>query len=201
MNSLEKGKLLVISGPSGAGKSTVIGKLMEKRSDVCFSVSVTTRQPRPGEVDGRDYFFVTPQHFQELADGGYLLENAEYVGNRYGTPRGYVEQRRLEGKTVILDIEVQGAFQVRSSMPSAVLVFLAPPSIEELERRLRGRGTDPEEKIRVRLDTARDEFKRARDYDYIVINDDAKEAARELDAIITAENCRAFSRIEFIAEE
>ena len=88
MDSLEKGKLLVISGPSGAGKSTVIGKLMERRDDVCFSVSVTTRQPRQGEVDGRDYFFVTPQHFQELADGGYLLENAEYVGNRYGTPRG-----------------------------------------------------------------------------------------------------------------
>ena len=201
MHRHDKGKLLVISGPSGAGKSTVIGRLMELRDDVCFSVSVTTRPPRPGEEDGKDYFFVTPQRFQELAEGGFLLENAEYVGNRYGTPRGYVESRILEGKNVVLDIEVQGAFQVRSSMPSAVLVFLAPPSIEELERRLRGRGTDPEEKIRVRLDTARDEFKRARDYDYIVINDDAKEAARELDAIITAENCRAFSRIEFIAEE
>ena len=142
MNNAEKGKLLVISGPSGAGKSTVIGKLMELREDVCFSVSVTTRPARPNEEDGKDYFFVTPQRFQELAEGGFLLEHAEYVGNRYGTPRGYVESRLLEGKSVVLDIEVQGAAQVQRNCPDAVTVFILPPSGEELERRLRHRNTD-----------------------------------------------------------
>ena len=200
MNYKGKGKLLVISGPSGAGKSTVIGKLMELRDDVCFSVSVTTRQPRPGEVDGRDYFFVTPQHFQELADGGYLLEYAEYVGNRYGTPRGYVEQRLLEGKSVILDIEVQGAGQIQKNCPEAVSIFILPPSGAELERRLRGRNTDSEEKIRERLLQAKRECAEAGKYGYIVLNDDPEAAAREVDAILTAEKCRAADRINLVTE-
>ncbi len=200
MNYKGKGKLLVISGPSGAGKSTVIGKLMELRDDVCFSVSVTTRQPRPGEVDGRDYFFVTPQHFQELADGGYLLEHAEYVGNRYGTPRGYVEQRLLEGKSVILDIEVQGAGQIQKNCPEAVSIFILPPSGAELERRLRGRNTDSEEKIRERLLQAKRECAEAGKYGYIVLNDDPEAAAREVDAILTAEKCRAADRINLVTE-
>ena len=200
MNYKGKGKLLVISGPSGAGKSTVIGKLMELRDDVCFSVSVTTRQPRPGEVDGRDYFFVTPQHFQELADGGYLLEHAEYVGNRYGTPRGYVEQRLLEGKSVILDIEVRGAGQIQKNCPEAVSIFIRPPSGAELERRLRGRNTDSEEKIRERLLQAKRECAEAGKYGYIVLNDDPEAAAREVDAILTAEKCRAADRIKLVTE-
>lgn len=200
MNYKGKGKLLVISGPSGAGKSTVIGKLMELRDDVCFSVSVTTRQPRLGEVDGRDYFFVTPQHFQELADGGYLLEHAEYVGNRYGTPRGYVEQRLLEGKSVILDIEVQGAGQIQKNCPEAVSIFILPPSGAELERRLRGRNTDSEEKIRERLLQAKRECAEAGKYGYIVLNDDPEAAAREVDAILTAEKCRAADRINLVTE-
>ncbi len=200
MNYKGKGKLLVISGPSGAGKSTVIGKLMELRDDVCFSVSVTTRQPRPGEVDGRDYFFVTPQHFQELADGGYLLEHAEYVGSRYGTPRGYVEQRLLEGKSVILDIEVQGAGQIQKNCPEAVSIFILPPSGAELERRLRGRNTDSEEKIRERLLQAKRECAEAGKYGYIVLNDDPEAAAREVDAILTAEKCRAADRINLVTE-
>ena len=200
MNYKGKGKLLVISGPSGAGKSTVIGKLMELRDDVCFSVSVTTRQPRPGEVDGRDYFFVTPQHFQELADGGYLLEHAEYVGNRYGTPRGYVEQRLLEGKSVRLDIEVQGAGQIQKNCPEAVSIFILPPSGAELERRLRGRNTDSEEKIRERLLQAKRECAEAGKYGYIVLNDDPEAAAREVDAILTAEKCRAADRINLVTE-
>ena len=200
MNYKGKGKLLVISGPSGAGKSTVIGKLMELRDDVCFSVSVTTRQPRPGEVDGRDYFFVTPQHFQELADGGYLLEHAEYVGNRYGTPRGYVEQRLLEGKSVILDIEVQGAGQIQKNCPEAVSIFILPPSGAELERRLRGRNTDSEEKIRERLLQAKRECAEAGKYGYIVVNDDPDIAAAEVNAILTAEKCRAADRINLVTE-
>ena len=200
MSRTEKGKLLVISGPSGAGKSTVIGRLMEKRSDVCFSVSVTTRQPRQGEQEGVDYFFVTPQHFQELAEGGYLLEHAEYVGNRYGTPRGYVEQRRLEGKTVILDIEVQGAGQICKNCPDAVTVFILPPSGAELERRLRHRNTDSDEKIRERLLQAKRECAEAGKYGYIVVNNDPAAAAAELDAILTAEKCRTADRINLVTE-
>ena len=200
MHRHDKGKLVVISGPSGAGKSTVIGKLMELRGDVCFSVSVTTRPPRPGEEDGKDYFFVTPQRFQELADGGFLLENAEYVGNRYGTPRGYVESRLLERTNVVLDIEVQGAAQVQKSCPDAVTVFILPPSGEELERRLRHRNTDSDEKIRERLLQAKRECAEAGKYGYIVVNDDPDTAAKELDAIITAEKCKMADRIKLVTE-
>ena len=200
MQMNEKGKLLVISGPSGAGKSTVIGRLMEMRDDVCFSVSVTTRPPRPTEQEGVDYFFVSPQRFQELSEGGFLLEHAEYVGNRYGTPRGYVEQRMLEGKSVILDIEVQGAGQISRNCPDAVTVFILPPSGEELERRLRHRNTDADETIRQRLLQAKRECAEAGKYDYIVINDDPGAAAAEVNAILTAEKCRAADRIKLVTE-
>ena len=186
----EKGKLLVISGPSGAGKSTVVFKAIEGRSDVCFSTSVTTRSPRPGEVDGREYFFISFDRFHEMVENDELLEHAEYVTNCYGTPRAYVEQRLNEGMNVVLDIEVQGARQVREKMPGAVLIFIAPPSLEELERRLRGRGTDTEEAILGRLTRARQEYKEADFYDYLIVNDDAEKAAAKLSAIIEAEHCR-----------
>ena len=196
-----KGKLVVLSGPSGAGKSTVIGQLLQKRDDISFSVSATTRDPRPGETDGVNYYFRSYTEFQEMVRQGQFLEHAEYAGNCYGTPRGPVDELLRAGRTVILDIEVQGAFQVKQSMPEAVMVFLAPPSLTELERRLRGRATDSEEKIRIRLETARREYALAGKYDYIVINDVAEHAAAELDAIITAEKCSAADRIDFIAEE
>ncbi len=186
----EKGKLLVISGPSGAGKSTVVFKAIEGRSDVCFSTSVTTRSPRPGEVDGREYFFISFERFHEMVENDELLEHAEYVTNCYGTPRAYVEQRLNEGMNVVLDIEVQGARQVREKMPGAVLIFIAPPSLEELERRLRGRGTDTEEAILGRLTRACQEYKEADFYDYLIVNDDAEKAAAKLNAIIEAEHCR-----------
>ena len=186
----EKGKLLVISGPSGAGKSTVVFKAIEGREDICFSTSVTTRSPRPGEVDGREYFFVNFERFREMVENDELLEHAEYVANRYGTPRAYVEQRMAEGLNVLLDIEVQGARQVRKKMPEAVLIFIAPPSIEELERRLRGRGTDTEAAIEGRLIRARQEFQEADFYDYLIVNDDVEKAAAKLNAIIEAEHCR-----------
>ena len=186
----EKGKLLVISGPSGAGKSTVVFKAIEGREDICFSTSVTTRSPRPGEVDGREYFFVNFERFREMVENDELLEHAEYVANRYGTPRAYVEQRMAEGMNVLLDIEVQGARQVRKKMPKAVLIFIAPPSIEELERRLRGRGTDTEAAIEGRLIRARQEFQEADFYDYLIVNDDVEKAASKLNAIIEAEHCR-----------
>lgn len=186
----ERGKLLVISGPSGAGKSTVVFKAIEGRTDICFSTSVTTRSPRPGEVDGREYFFVDFERFREMVEKDELLEHAEYVANRYGTPRSYVEKRLSEGMNVLLDIEVQGARQVRRRMPEAVLIFIAPPSMEELERRLRGRATDTESAIEGRLIRARQEYQEADFYDYLIINDDVEKAAAKLSAIIEAEHCR-----------
>ena len=196
----EKGLLIVLSGPSGAGKSTVIAALMRLRSDIRFSVSATTRAPRPGEEDGVDYFFRTHEEFARMIDEGAFLEHAEYVGNCYGTPAGPVDERLAEGWNVLLDIEVQGAEQVIGKRPDAVSVFLAPPSLRELERRLRGRGTDTEEKILGRLETARRECALAHNYTYIVVNDDAETAARQLDAIITAEACRSGRKLESMAK-
>lgn len=194
----EKGKLFVISGPSGAGKSTVVFKAMEARDDVCFSTSVTTRKPRPGEVDGKEYFFVDLDRFKEMVENDELLEHAEYVANSYGTPRAYVEEKLREGMNVILDIEVQGARQVNQKMPEAVKIFIIPPSLEELERRLIGRGTDTPRAIEARLIRARQEYKEADFYDYIIINDDAERAAKELAAIMVAEHCRAADRMNYL---
>ena len=200
MQTHDKGRLIVISGPSGTGKGTVIGKLRELRGDVCLSVSVTTRAPRPGEVDGRDYFFVTREEFSQKVAEGALLEHAEFVGNCYGTPREYVEWKLDQGVSVILEIDVQGAEQVARSCPDAVSIFILPPSGTELERRLRGRHTDSEEKIRSRLLEAKRECAQAGKYGYIVVNDSADAAAREIDAIITAEKCRSALRINLVTE-
>ena len=194
----EKGKLFVISGPSGAGKSTVVFKAMEGRNDVCFSTSVTTRKPRPGEVDGKEYFFVELDRFKEMVENDELLEHAEDVANSYGTPRAYVEEKLSEGMNVILDIEVQGARQVNQKKPEAVKIFIIPPSLEELERRLIGRGTDTPRAIEARLIRARQEYKEAYFYDYIIINDDAERAAKELAAIMVAEHCRAADRMNYL---
>ena len=196
----DTGKLLVISGPSGAGKSTVIAALMRRRQDLAFSVSVTTRPPRAGERDGAAYHFIDEARFLRLIADGVLLEHAEYVGCRYGTPREPVLALITEGVSVILDIEVQGARQVKEAMPEAVTVFLAPPNLAELERRLRRRGTDSEERILERLAVARTEYALAGSYDYVVINDDPDEAAGELSAILTAEKCRAAGRENLLKE-
>ena len=196
----ERGKLIVVSGPSGAGKSMTIAGAMERRSDICFSVSVTTRPPRPGEVDGKDYFFISEQHFLEMAERGELLEHAVYVGNHYGTPRAYVEQMMEQGKNVILDIEVQGARQVHESMPDAVMIFLIPPSLEELERRLIGRGTESKEKIQERLFRARQEYAETDVYRYIIINDELDTAVSELCSIITATHCLRENRKDYLLQ-
>ena len=180
----ERGILLVVSGPSGVGKSTVIRKLMDSRGNMEFSVSATTRSPRPGEVDGREYFFVSRNVFEEMIRRGELLEHAEFVGNCYGTPKAQVLKRLEDGITVVLDIEVQGAAQVKALMPEALTVFIAPPSLAKLEERLRGRGTETEKKIASRLERAREELMLAPMYDYIVINDIADQAARELGEIL-----------------
>lgn len=196
----QRGRLFVISGPSGAGKSTVVFKALEGREDVCFSVSCTTRKPRPGEVDGREYFFVDLDKFKEMVEKDEFLEHAVYVANSYGTPRAYVEKKLDEGMNVLLDIEVQGARQIKDKMPDAVMIFIIPPSMAELEKRLRSRGTDSERKIEARLFRAREEYEAADFYDYIIVNDDVQTAAKEFSSIITAENCKFESRKNYLSE-
>ena len=196
-----RGKLIVVSGPSGAGKSTVIGKVMERRNDLCFSVSATTRKPREGEVDGVNYFFVSGSEFDRMIGDDELLEHAEYNRDNYGTPRAYVEEKRRAGMHVLLDIEVQGARQVRERVPEAIKIFVIPPSLQVLEQRLRGRGTETEEQIQRSLARARGEYREADFYDYVVINDNLETAANELNAIITAELCRYAERKNYLVPE
>ena len=190
----ERGKLFVISGPSGAGKSTVVFQAIEGRTDICFSTSVTTRKPRPGEVDGREYFFVEPKRFDEMVANGELLEHAEYAANHYGTPRFFVNEKLEEGFNVILDIEVQGARQIHEKMPDAVKIFIIPPSLDVLRERLEKRGTDTARAIEARLTRAKQEYEEADFYDYIIVNDDITTATEEFKAIITAEHCKASDR-------
>lgn len=197
---MSKGKLLVLSGPSGVGKGTVLGELMKRRSDMCFSVSATTRQPREGEVDGVNYFFVTKERFEEMIRNNELLEYAQFVSNSYGTPRAYVEQQLERGMNVILDIEVQGARNIVNMIPDAVSVYMIPPSYEELEKRLRGRGTETEEQIQGRLQTAINEARAADFYRYIIVNDNLETAVNELDAIMTAEKIGYDNRKNILKE-
>ncbi|MBO8142248.1 MAG: guanylate kinase [Firmicutes bacterium] len=186
----KRGFLVVLSGPSGVGKNTLLNAVLPTVEGLKYSVSATTRPPRPGEVHGRDYFFVSDEEFDAMLERGELLEWAEFVGRRYGTPRRYVDQCLAQGLTVILDIDIQGAAQVRAAMPEAVLVFLLPPSLEELRRRIYGRGKDPEAAIVKRLSAAKHELAAVTDYDYVIVNDDLAKARDELRAIILAERCR-----------
>ena len=198
---MSKGRSFIISGPSGVGKSTVLKGLMEKRKNLYFSVSATTRQPRPGEEDGVHYHFLTMDTFREWIAQDEFLEHAEFVGNCYGTPKKYVYEAMDRGQDVILDIEVQGAMQVAEKMPEVVRIFVAPPSWSELERRLTARGTDTPEKIQGRLARAKEEVKLAGTYDYFVINDSVEHAVYELDAIMTAEHCKPQDRMKVLGEE
>ena len=198
MNNMKKGKTFIISGPSGVGKSTVLSALLEKRPNVYFSVSATTRDPRPGELDGIHYHFMDVDSFRKWIAMDQFLEYAECVGNFYGTPKRFVDEAMDQGKDVILDIEVQGAIQVTSKRPDTVRIFIAPPSWAELERRLTERGTDSKDKIQKRLLRAKVEFQTAHTYDYFVINDTVENAVKELDAIMTAEHCKPKERMEII---
>jgi len=174
----------VISGPSGVGKGTVVRRVLERHPEIRLSVSVTTRRPRPSERDGVDYLFVTDRRFDELVASGALLEWAHVVGHRSGTPAEPVERALADGRDVILEIDVQGARQVRERVPDAVLVFLAPPSMEELERRLRSRGTENEDRLHLRLATAQAEMRERDWFDHVIVNDRVDRAAAEVEAII-----------------
>ena len=180
---MSKGKLVVISGASGVGKGTVLGIMMNKREDLKFSVSATTRDPRPSETDGVHYYFVTKEEFEEMVATGQMLEYSVHNANYYGTPRAQAEEKMLSG-SVLLDIEPVGAGQVRKAAPEAVLIFIMPPSMEELERRLRGRGDTPEDQIAMRLERAVWEMEQRHWYDHVVVNDDAERCADEILKII-----------------
>ena len=196
---MNKGLLIVLSAPSGAGKGTIIKKLMDDDRSLKLSVSATTRSPRPGEVDGEDYFFLSREEFEDLVKNGEMLEHAEYVGNCYGTPRGPVERWLEDGLDVILEIDVQGGAQVKEIMPECVSIFILPPSMRELENRLRGRSTEQDEVVNARLEAARNEVHRAEGYDYVGVNDEVEVAAEEIRTIIAAEKHR-FSRVSSIVE-
>nr|WP_072514196.1 guanylate kinase [Ndongobacter massiliensis] len=184
------GHLIIISGPSGVGKGTVCAELMRRRPDLTLSISATTRRKRPTEIDGESYYFYSIEAFNQLIDDGELLEYAQVHGNYYGTPRRFVEEKINAGCDVILEIDVQGAMQVKRSMEDGVFIFLLPPEIRDLEERIRHRATENEEEIRTRLKNAGKDLSMLHDYDYAVINDQVETCAQTISKIIDAENQR-----------
>lgn len=196
----EKGLLVVISGPSGAGKGTVCGHVKKHLPELKVSVSETTRAPREGEIDGVSYTFVSKAVFEDRIGQAHYLEYAQVYENYYGTPKESVEKLRNQGYDVILEIDTQGAANVRNNCDDGIFIFILPPSVDELKRRLSGRGTETEEQMTLRLSSAVDEMRKAPEYDYIVINDESLEAAREVEAIMAAEHARS-KRLAPIVEE
>ena len=193
-----KGILIVVSGFSGAGKGTLVKRLVEKYDSYALSISATTRQPRPGEEDGREYFFLQKKQFEEKIKNGGLIEYACYCDNYYGTPREYVEKQLSNGKNVILEIEIQGALKIKKQYNDALLLFVMPPSAAELRRRLVGRGTESEEVIEQRMRRAAEEAEGIEEYDYIVINDDLETCVGQLHEIIIAAHNTPSRNREFI---
>lgn len=184
-----KGILFVLSGPSGVGKGTVKEALLKTMDDICLSISATTRKSRSNEVHSKDYFFVDPQEFQEMIDNNQLLEWAQVYSNWYGTPRDFVLEHLQKGCDVLLEIDIQGAMQVKNKMPEAVFIFLAPPDLDELARRLCGRGEDSQESIDLRLATCAAEMAHIKYYNYVVVNNHVNEALEKVRSIIQAERC------------
>lgn len=196
----EKGILIVVSGFSGAGKGTLMKKLLGTYDEYALSISMTTRSPREGERDGIEYFFTDREHFEKTIGENGLIEYAEYCGNYYGTPRKYVEEQLEAGKNVILEIEIQGALKVKEKFPEALLLFVTPPNAAELERRLKGRGTETEEVIARRLARAYEESEGIEAYDYIVVNDDLDTCVREIHCLVDAARRVPVRRTAFINE-
>ncbi len=196
---IKKGILAVISGFSGAGKGTIMKELIQQYP-YFLSISATTRKPREGEVDGREYFFHTKEEFEHMIKKGELIEWAEYVGNYYGTPKQAVEQQLAEGKDVLLEIEMQGGMLVKEQFPEAALIFITPPSYQELKSRLKNRGTESPDEIERRLARAKEEAAYMKSYDYIVVNDDLSEAVKRVNHIIINEHYRVSNSMDLIAD-
>ena len=196
----ERGILIVVSGFSGAGKGTLMKELIKNYDNYSLSISATTRQPRPGETDGKEYFFVSKERFEEMIRNDELLEYARYVDNYYGTPTAYVESEMEKGKDVILEIEIQGALKIRAKYPDSVLIFIITPSAKELISRLRHRGTESDEVIRKRLERAKLEAVGVEAYDYILINDNLDKTVKHLNYLIQDQHMRASQQLEFLEE-
>ncbi len=196
----EQGILVVVSGFSGAGKGTLLKALLQKYHNYALSVSATTRQPREGETDGRDYFFVTRERFEQMIGEDQLIEYAQYVNNYYGTPRQYVFQQMADGKDVVLEIEIQGALKIRKRFPEALLLFVLPPSADELKRRLLGRGTESAEVINARLCRAAEEAAGITSYDYILVNDHIDTCVEEMHRLIQIQHYRVSNNLDFIEQ-
>ena len=191
---------MVVSGPSGTGKGTVCSELLAQAEDLAYSISATTRQPRAGEVDGKNYYFMDKAEFeQKIAEGGFL-EYANVYGNYYGTPLGKIEERLAKGEDILLEIDTQGALNVMKKCPDGLFIFLVPPSLAELERRIRGRGSETEESLQKRMGSACKEIEDGRKYSYVVVNDTVKHAVQRILAIRTAEHCRVDRNQEIFEE-
>ncbi|MBG0765507.1 MAG: guanylate kinase [Tissierellales bacterium] len=201
---MEEGLVIVISGPSGAGKGTICKEIVKRKKDLIISVSATTRSPRKNEIEGKNYYFYTEETFKEKIEKNDFLEYAKVYGNYYGTPKSKVIEEIKKGKNVILEIDIQGALQIKESYPKGIFIFVMPPSMEELKNRITSRGTDSREVILKRMECAYHELNYAFKYDYVIINDDLEEAVKVVDSILIAENHRAVRKkdiIEKIKEE
>ncbi|MGI6452004.1 MAG: guanylate kinase [Syntrophomonadaceae bacterium] len=185
-----KGLLFIISGPSGVGKGTIKAELLAQFKDIKASISATTRKPRIGEIDGQDYFYVSEEAFEQMIAQGKLLEWANVYSNKYGTPKDFVWENLHNGNDVLLEIDIQGAFQVKKNIPDGIFIFIYPPNAAEIAHRLIQRGKDSKESINLRIAACEEELKQAKYYDYIVVNDDLEQAVQKVSAIITAERCK-----------
>ena len=197
---MKKGLLIVVSGPSGTGKGTVCSELLNQAQDLAYSISATTRQPRAGEVEGKNYYFMDKADFEKkIAEGGFL-EYANVYGNYYGTPLAKIEERLAAGEDILLEIDTQGALNVMKKCPDGLFIFLVPPSLAELERRIRGRGSETAESLAKRMGSAKKEIEDGRKYGYVVVNDTVKKAVSRIMAIRTAEHCRVEKNQEIFEE-